>query len=63
MIELFSHNVSVSRDPESDLVFLSGLDWEGKPFRLYLHPSEENAVAAELGMEVFEAIAFDLKDE
>lgn len=41
MIEIFSHDISVSVDPEAEDVFIvKGKGWEGEPFHLYLNQTE-----------------------
>ena len=37
MIEIFSHDLSVSPDPDaSEVLIISGRGWENEPFELYL---------------------------
>lgn len=41
MTEIFSHDLSFGPDEETEEVFvISGKDWEGHPFKLYLKDSE-----------------------
>lgn len=41
MIEIFSHDVSVTPDPEAqDVLIIKGKGWENEPFHLYLNETE-----------------------
>lgn len=42
MIEIFSHDVTFSPDPDEpdDIFIISGKGWEGEPFKLYLRKSD-----------------------
>jgi hypothetical protein len=41
LIEIFSHDIFVTPDPEAqDVLIIKGKGWEGEPFHLYLNETE-----------------------
>jgi hypothetical protein len=47
--EIYSHGLIVSQDEdESEVIVISGKDWDNVPFKLFVHPNEVDSLLVQL---------------